>query len=86
MSDRYYVVEIPREGKKPRRVSVRFGSYGPFYLCVGNIRIPLSTESSWALWAALGQALHAESERPKWADTPVGDTAAVRETPRVDPC
>jgi hypothetical protein len=49
------------------RVTVRTGGTYDVYLCVGNDRVPVSTDQAWALLAALSEAMPASfGATPGW--------------------
>ncbi|MEU8104500.1 hypothetical protein AB0C18_12350 [Nonomuraea muscovyensis] len=70
MAARYFTVTAPAPWNKSgtSRITVRLGGSYEAYLCVGNERVPLSTDQAWALWVALGNALTTvHGSAPEWA-------------------
>ena len=72
LPSRYFTTLAPtpwtRSGTS--RVTVRTGGAYDVYLCVGNKRVPVSTNQAWALLAALHQALPASfGPAPAWLPT-----------------
>ncbi|WP_182875647.1 hypothetical protein [Microbispora sp. H10670] len=67
---RYFSVSSPAPHNKSgtARITVRIGGAYPAYLCVGNGRVPLTTDEAWAVWVALGNALTTvHGPAPAWA-------------------
>ncbi|MEV7907742.1 hypothetical protein [Streptomyces anulatus] len=67
---RYFSVIAPAPWNKSgkTKVTVRTGGAYQVYLCVGNDRSGMTEGEAWALWVALGNALHATyGDTPAWA-------------------
>ncbi|GHH63683.1 hypothetical protein GCM10017673_05040 [Streptosporangium violaceochromogenes] len=67
----YFSVTAPAPWNKSgqTKVTVRTGGAYQVYVCVGNDRHGMTENEAWALWVALGNALHATcGPAPAWAD------------------
>ncbi|WP_432924275.1 hypothetical protein ACQPZZ_29055 [Microbispora sp. CA-135349] len=76
---RYFSVSAPAPHNKSgtARITVRIGGAYPAYLCVGNGRVPLTTDEAWAVWVALGNALTSvHGPAPAWAAEQIQLTSA----------
>ena len=82
MPARYFTKLAPSPWTKSgtTRVTVRTGGAYDVYLCIGNKRVPLSTDQAWALLAALADAMPASfGPAPGWAQTLSPSIASPRQ-------
>jgi hypothetical protein len=90
---RYFSTRAPCPWNKSgtAKLTVRTGGPCEVYLCADNSRMALSADQAWALWIAMGNALHATyGPAPDWADRQTdrdrtdGPTARPNPTDRSD--